>query len=410
MRQIRTFSVISATLLAMAACQTPAPEPATPASMGGEMTVLPSELLSPANPEAALELYYRTLPEDFFPRAPRGLPLPGDQETVTRILVASCFNEETEDTLALSTIAAEEADLFLMIGDNVYGDMNGRAYLNNQATLDELRESFSELAEREAFQAVRAKHPMMVAWDDHDYGANDAGREFPFRRLAERIHERFWGLENEDAGAWPGTYYARSFGPEGQRVQVIMLDTRFFRSPLTPTDEWGKKGKERYVPSASEGQDMLGNDQWTWLENQLQDPADLRLIVSSIQVLPTDGHGFEAWSRLPAEQERLYSLISETEAEGVVFVSGDRHTAFLYKDEAALPYPAYELTASSLNASFAETSAEMDRAQIGAGYALQNFGAIDIDWNSGTVRLAIKSDTGDTVSEVAVPFRGAAAQ
>lgn len=408
MRQLRALSAVPV-ILAMAACQTPVPEPdaAAPAP-AGEITVLPPELLSPASAEAALELYYRTLPEDFFPRAPRGVSLPGEGDVLTRILVGSCFNEETPNGTALTTIAGEEADLFLMIGDNVYGDMNGRAYVNNQATLDELRESFTELAAREEFQAVRARHPMMVAWDDHDYGANDAGREFPFRRLAERIHERFWGLENEDAGAWPGTYYARSFGPEGQRVQVIMLDTRFFRSPLKPTDEWGAKGKERYVPSDSEGQDMLGNDQWTWLENQLQDPADLRLIVSSIQILPTDGHGWEAWSRLPAEQQRLYDLIAETEAEGVVFVSGDRHTAFLYKDEAALPYPAYEITASSMNASFAETSSEMDRAQVGAGFAPQNFGAIEIDWDNGTVRLAIKSDTGDTVNEVAAPFRAPA--
>lgn len=409
MRQFRTLSVIPAIILALAACQTPPPGLVADLP-AGEVTVLPSELLSPASAEAALELYYRTLPEDFFPRGPRGVPLPGQDQVLTRILVASCFNEETEDGTAMSTIAAEDADLFLMIGDNVYGDMNGRAYVNNQATLDELRKSFTLLAAREEFQAVRAKHPMMVAWDDHDYGANDAGREFPFRRLAERIHERFWGLENEDVGAWPGTYYARSFGPEGQRVQIIMLDTRFFRSPLTPTDEWGAKGKERYVPSSSEGQDMLGNDQWTWLENQLQAPADLRLIISSIQVMATDGHGYEAWSRLPAEQQRLYDLVAETEAEGVVFVSGDRHTAFLYREDAVLPYPAYEITASSMNASFWDTSPEMDRAQIGAGYASTNFGAIDIDWDSGTVRLAIRSDTGDTVNEVAAPFRAPAGE
>lgn len=407
MGQFRTLAVIPAAILALASCQTPPPATGIPAS---QVALLPDELLSPASAEAALELYYRTLPEDFFPRAPRGLPLPGDQDVLTRILVGSCFNEETPDGTAMSTVAAQEADLFLMIGDNVYGDMNGRAYVNNQATLDELRESFSDLAARPEFQALRAKHPMMVAWDDHDYGANDAGREFPFRRLAERIHERFWGLENEDVGAWPGTYYARSFGPQGQRVQIIMLDTRFFRSPLQPTDEWGAKSKERYVPSTSEGQDMLGNDQWTWLENQLQEEADLRLIVSSIQVMTTDGHGFEAWSRLPAEQERLYSLVAETEAEGVVFVSGDRHTAFLYKDETVLPYPAYEITASSMNASFSQTSSEMDRAQIGAGYALQNFGAIEIDWESGTVRLAINSDTGETVNEVVAPFRAAAGE
>lgn len=404
MGQFRTIPVISATILALAACQTPAPAPAAEGP-AGQVAFLPDELLSPPSAEAALELYYRTLPEDFFPRAPRGVSLPGDRDVLTRILVGSCFNEETPDGTAMSTVAAQEADLFLMIGDNVYGDMNGRAYVSNQATLDELRESFRDLAARPEFQALRSRHPMMVAWDDHDYGANDAGREFPFRRLAERIHERFWGLENEDVGAWPGTYYARSFGPEGQRVQIIMLDTRFFRSPLTPTDEWGKKGKERYVPSLSEGQDMLGNDQWTWLENQLQQKADLRLVVSSIQIMATDGHGYEAWSRLPAEQERLYRLIADTEAEGVVFVSGDRHTAFLYKDEAALPYPAYEITASSMNVSMRDTSDEVDRAQIGAGYAPNNFGAIEIDWESGTVRLAIKSDAGETVNEVTAAFR-----
>ena len=409
MKQLRTLWVIPAAILALASCQTPAPAPATGIPVG-QVALLPDELLSPASAEAALELYYRTLPEDFFPRAPRGVALPGDQDVLTRILVGSCFNEETPDGTAMSTVAAQEADLFLMIGDNVYGDMNGRSYMSNQAVLDELRESFSDLGARPEFQALRAQLPMMVAWDDHDYGANDAGREFPFRRLAERIHERFWGLENEDVGAWPGTYYARSFGPEGQRVQIIMLDTRFFRSPLEPTDEWGAKGKERYVPSASEGQDLLGNDQWTWLENQLQEGADLRLIVSSIQVMTTDGHGYEAWSRLPAEQERLYRLIAETEAEGVVFVSGDRHTAFLYKDEAALPYPAYEITASSMNVSMRDTSDEVDQAQIGPGYARNNFGAIEIDWESGTVRLAINSDTGETVNEVVAPFRKAATE
>ncbi|MBU4568331.1 MAG: alkaline phosphatase D family protein, partial [Alphaproteobacteria bacterium] len=243
------------------------------------------------------------------------------------------------------------------------------------------------------------------AWDDHDMGANDAGREFPFKRLAERIHERFWGLETEDVGAWPGTYYARTFGPEGQRTQVIVLDTRFFRSALTPTDEWNKKGKERYMPSADPEQDMLGNDQWTWLENRLQDPADLRLIVSSIQVLPTDGHGFEAWATLPLEQQRLYRLIRETGANGVVFLSGDRHTSFLYEDKSALAYPVSELTASSLNVAFATTTTEMDRAQLGEGYPPENYGAIGIDWPTGTVSLEVKSNTGETVRAATTKFR-----
>lgn len=363
------------------------------------------DVFAPKSAQEALEPYYRTLPDDFYPRAPQGLALPASDKALSRILVASCLDEEKEDSAALRSIAGEDADLFLMIGDNVYGDRSGPAYVNNQPELDELRESFRDLAKRDDFKAVRAKFPMMVAWDDHDMGANDAGREFPFKRLAERIHERFWGLETEDVGAWPGTYYARTFGPEGQRTQVIMLDTRFFRSALTPTDEWNKKGKERYMPSADPEQDMLGNDQWTWLENRLQDPADLRLIVSSIQVLPTDGHGYEAWATLPLEQQRLYRLIRETGAKGVVFLSGDRHTGFLYKDDAALPYPVHEITASALNVAFAETTTEMDRAQVGEGYPPENFGAIGIDWTAGTVSLEIKSNTGETKRQVTAAFR-----
>ena len=386
-------AMVLAGLIGLAACQAPGP------------ISIPGLTRSPASADEALEAYYRTLPDDFFPRAPQGLPLPPADKPITRVLVASCLNEEAAEAPALEEIAKEKADLFLMMGDNVYGDMDGKQVLSNQAELDELRESFRDLAARPDFQAVRAAHPMMVAWDDHDYGANDGGKDFPFRRLSERIHERFWGLEKQDVGAWPGTYYARTFGPEGKRTQIIMLDTRFFRTPLTRTDEYGAKGKERYVPSADAHQDMLGTDQWTWLENQLQQPADLRLIVSSVQVVPTDGQGYESWSRLPLEQSRLFDLIGETDANGVVFVSGDRHAAFLYRKEGVLDYPAYELTASSLNASFSDTTDEMDSAQIGAGYSPENFGAIDIDWETGTAALSIKADDGATVQETTVKFK-----
>ena len=381
-----------AVLIGLAACQAPGP------------ITIPGITRAPQSAEEALEAYYRALPDDFYPVASPGLPLPAEDAALTRILVGSCLDEEKGESAAMQTIASTPADLFLMIGDNVYGDQDGGAYRVGDADLTELRESFIELAARPDFRAVRQAHPMMVAWDDHDYGLNDGGKHFAFRRLSERIHERFWGLANRDVGAWPGTYYARSFGPEGKRTQIIMLDTRFFRSDLTGTDAPGAKGRERYMPSSDPNQDMLGNDQWTWLENELQKPADLRLIVSSIQVMPGI-HGWEAWSRLPAEQARLYRLIDETEANGVVFVSGDRHTAFLYRQEGVLPYPAYELTASSLNVSYADTTDETDPVQVGAGYPKENFGSLDINWDAGTVTLSIHADDGTTVEETTDQFR-----
>ncbi len=385
-------AALLASLIGLAACQAPGP------------ISIPGITRPPQSAEDALEAYYRGLPDDFYPVAPDGLPLPSSDTALTRILVGSCLDEELGEAETLRSVAATPADLFLMIGDNVYGDKDGFAYRTGDADLTELRESFSDLAAREDFQAVRKTHPMMVAWDDHDYAQNDGGKHFAFRRLAERIHERFWGLAEKDVGAWPGTYYARTFGPEGQRTQIIMLDTRFFRSDLTDTDDGRIKGQERYLPSTDPNQDMLGNDQWTWLENELQKPADLRLIVSSIQVIP-DVHGYEAWSRLPAERARLYGLINETGANGVVFVSGDRHAAYLYRAEDVLSYPAYEITASSFNVSYGDSTDEMDAAQIGAGYAKTNFGSLDINWTEGTVTLSIHASDGATVEEATDKFR-----
>ena len=388
---IRT--VLAATsVLALAACTTNGPALSNP--------FVPK----PETAQEALAYYYNTIPDSAFPKAPVGKPLPASTAVISEILIGSCLDEERGPSAALQSIANEGADLFLMVGDNVYGDMDGRSYINNEPDLDELKESFADLAARDDFKAVRENVAMMVSWDDHDYGANDAGKEFPFRGLAERIHEVFWGLEDQDVGQWPGTYYERSFGPEGQRVQVIMLDTRFFRSALTPTDEWGAKGKERYMPAAPGSmQDMLGTTQWTWLENQLQKPADIRLVVSSIQVMPTV-HGWEAWSTMPEERQRLFDLIKDTEATGVVFVSGDRHTAFLYEEDGVLPYTAGEITASSLNLSFRDTSDEVDERQVGAGFAPENYGAINIDWAERKVVMSIKDNQGTVVRQNSIDF------
>ena len=389
--KIRALAAIGA--LALSSCVTPHGDAVFP------------NLFEPAPKSAveALNRYYDDFPEDKLPKAPAGLPLPASDAVLTRILVASC-NDEEKDSPTLARIADEKADLFLMIGDNVYGDRDGRDYKNNQPELDEVRESFAELATRPEFQAVRAKFPMMVAWDDHDMGENDGGKNFPFKNLAERVHETFWGLEDKDVGQWPGTYYARSFGPEGERVQIIILDTRFFRSDLTPTDEYNKPGKERYMP-APEGsyQDMLGAAQWTWLQNQLQAPADIRLIVSSIQVMPTV-HGWEAWSTMPAERQRLFDMIRTTGADGVVFLSGDRHTGFLYEERGVLPYAANELTASSLNVSFASETSERDARQIGAGYPPENYGVVEIDWDKKVLSLVLKDDDGHTARRNDIAF------
>ena len=156
------------------------------------------------------------------------------------------------------------------------------------------------------------------------------------------------------------------------RVQVIMLDVRWFRSPLRITDQRGAPGKERYLPDPDPAKTMLGAAQWAWLAEELRKPAELRLIVSSTQVL-AEGHGWERWGNFPLERQKLFDTIRESGAKGVVFVSGDRHIGALYRETPAGLYPLYEITSSGLNMVY-WAAKEPGPNRLGALYAAANFG------------------------------------
>jgi hypothetical protein len=111
---------------------------------------------------------------------------------------------------------------------------------------------------------------------------NDGGAEFPHKQAAKDEFVRFWQLAADDPRRTrDGLYHAQALTVGTHRVQIIGLDLRWFRSPWRPTDERGAAGKERYLPDADPTKTMLGDTQWRWLEAQLREPADVRLLVSS---------------------------------------------------------------------------------------------------------------------------------
>ena len=61
----------------------------------------------------------------------------------------------------------------------------------------------------------------------------------------------------------PGVYTSQVFGPAGKRVQIILLDTRYFRSPLKPAPKGDPRGP--YLPTDDPTATMLGDTQWGWL-------------------------------------------------------------------------------------------------------------------------------------------------
>ena len=162
-----------------------------------------------------------------------------------------------------------------------------------------------------------------------------------------------------------------------------------------PTDQRGALGKEAYLPDPDPAKTMLGEAQWAWLRAQLEQPADLRLIVSSVQVLAED-HGFERWGNLPHERQRLLDLIAETGATGVVLLSGDRHVGALYRLDEAVRYELYEITSSGLNMAY-PNNRDIGPLRLGEVYGRVNFGTLDIDWQAGEVTLSVRDLDGQPV-------------
>jgi alkaline phosphatase D len=335
-----------------------------------------------------------------FPQAPAGPPLPASR--ISRIALTSCSNEERAQP-AFDAVRAAQPDLVVMAGDNVYG-----SWAPEDPLLSELRFSYFRQLRQPQFVNLVSSTPVIPIWDDHDFGKNDGGGDFEGKTVAQAMFARFWRIPADDPRTRrEGLYTSAQFGGAEERVQIIVLDARFFRSPLATLPDIGEaRPFGRYTDSPDPAATVLGAAQWRWLEGELRKPARLRFIVSSYQVV-VDGHNFERWGNFPAERERLFRLIRETQARGVVFLSGDRHLGAIYRREGAAAYPLFELTGSAINmpTPLREGRTEEPGPQrLFAPTREENFGFVEIDWAARTLALQVRDAKGAIAQRHTVSF------
>lgn len=322
-------------------------------------------------------------------------PATAQPKPLIRVAFGSCVDPREAQPI-WDSVLAYKPDLFIFGGDNVYGDSKDRE-------LKELKEAYALARRSPGYMKLRQSVRHLAIWDDHDYGINDAGGDMPFKAESKEEFLKFWDAPTDDPRRLhEGIYYSEAFGTPGQRVQVILLDIRSFKSPWLPTEHRGAPGMERYVPDNDPAKTMLGPAQWAWLAERLREPADLRLVVSSIQVL-ADGHGWERWGNFPRERRKLYELVRQTRAENLIFLSGDRHLGALYRETSGTPYPFTEITSSGLTKYFPNPK-EPGPNRLGAVFGRPNFGTIDIDWWEKKVRLSVRDEAGQPVRSHSVPM------
>jgi alkaline phosphatase D len=328
------------------------------------------------------------------------------EKPLSRIAFGSCANQDRPQPI-WDAVAALQPELFVSLGDNIYADTED---------MEVLREKYRLLGDQPGFRKLRQTCPVLATWDDHDYGANDAGADYPKKRESQQVFLDFFEVPKDDPRRrQEGVYQARTFGPDGKQVQIILLDTRYFRSPLKKGYSNGEPGEGRrgiYVPSDDRQATILGEQQWKWLGEQLAVPAEVRLIVSSIQFV-ADEHGSEKWGNFPHERQRFLKLLRDAKASGVIFLSGDRHLAEISRlpgdGHDGIGYALYDVTSSSLNVpsgNFTKAGTrftnEVNSHRVGLTYFETNFAVVEIDWDKPDpiIRLQVRDQAGDVVLQV----------
>ncbi|MEM7184034.1 MAG: alkaline phosphatase D family protein, partial [Spirochaetota bacterium] len=269
-------------------------------------------------------------------------------------------------------ILREKADIFIFLGDNIYSDTSYPLVLQN---------NYKKLLSNKNFQTLRSQTKVFAIWDDHDYGKNDAGREYSIKKASQKAFAAAFELQKK-LGQRKGTYQSYLLGPPGKKVHLVLLDTRYFRSKPS-SYFWGLDWFLGKKPNWDTKATVLGEKQWLWLQKELQKKADLRIVASSIQLIP-DKHKYEKWANFPLERQKLLRLLQNNPARQTIVLSGDRH----HSELSVWPSPSeallYELTASPLNQTSTFPHREYNPYRIYHLYSGANYGKIEINWQPRT--------------------------
>lgn len=296
-------------------------------------------------------------------------------QTKTKIAFGSCAHQDSEEQL-WDDINAENADLFIFLGDLIYGDTHNMSIL---------KAKYEKQKNRPGYQKLMKSTPIIGVWDDHDYGVNDGGKYYAKKDSSKLLLLDFLDVpETHEINRHKGAYGLYTYMLDGHKINFYLLDTRYFRDTL----EVDTTGKSRYLTNYDG--DVLGAQQWQWLEGNLkQSTADLNVIASSIQLIAKE-HPYEKWANFPKARKKLLTLIDEANAKNTIVISGDRHIAELSKLELNSGKELYDFTSSGLTHTWSEIWEESNKFRQGNLIIAKNYGLLTIDWATEKIKFEVR--------------------
>lgn len=295
-------------------------------------------------------------------------------KNVDVITFGSCNHQLLPQEMWLNMLD-NKPDLFLFLGDNVYG---------NCEDIKCLIKTYNQQLKKPYFLDFLEKIPMIGIWDDHDYGPDNSGIENPIKKESQKYFLDFIGEPAQSPRRMQeGVYTSYVFGKEGQKLKFYLLDERYFRE---------KPG---------EAADILGEIQWKWFERELnQSDAQINIIGSSSQFLSTKSNS-DRWEQYPKAEKRMYQIIKNSRKPGIIFLSGDIHCAEMMQNLSSdLNYPLYEFTSSGMTHAHSSPKINSNKYKIQKPFCALNFGLITINWNSPiAIKIEIKDIQNYTIQE-----------
>lgn len=312
-----------------------------------------------------------------------------------KILFGSCLHQDKVQPI-WQAMHKEQADLLVLLGDNVYGDTEDMQLLTDK---------YAKQWQKTGMKKMLASMPLVGIWDDHDYGENDAGLEYPQKEASRQIMLDYFNEPKDSPRRTrkDGIYTSYMFGEPDMRIQLILPDLRWNRTKLNSVGKlayMADKAPKKMGPYET-NQDptatMLGESQWQWLELQLQQPAQVRILASSLQLLP-EFTGWESWANFPNDRQRFLTLLDKYQINNLVIVSGDTHWSEMSRVQRQNGLTLWEMTASGLTEEWKQVSPNKHR--VGRSYSKANYGMLEIQYAQlDYVTMTIKDVNGNLVMQ-----------
>ncbi len=290
-----------------------------------------------------------------------------------RFLVGSCLSDshafEHIRNKIWDQMLTHGADFLILLGDQVYVDDFDFVSRRKATEFDIWTRYIDSFRKIPLFQN-RNLIPILAVWDDHDYGSNNADKNFPSKKAALKVFSAFFGgqpVQDVYEVSKKGVYF--SFNGFGQKF--LLMDNRYFRESGKKKmyGQWGKVQHEWFREQLKKTKTPL------WLGNGGQFFKKAKFIQLK--------NGFKKQineSFVDDQSTHFENLIMDIKkaSRPVVFLSGDSHYSEITSiGKEVLGYETYEITSSPVHSFIYRNNTNSNRA---------NNGTNDNKTNSNTIK------------------------